>query len=354
MNIDHIFVSVIMPVYNAAPYLPESISSILAQTHTNFEFIIVDDCSEDQSVAVIKEFQDPRIWLIEKKTNTGISDTLNQGLAKAQGKYIIRMDADDISIEHRFVTQITFMEKNVQVGVAGSFMQKFQVIDGNTQQLADHSFPIDNNHCRFNLFTHQGYNYHPTVIIRHALLQKYNLAYDSSTEPSEDSNLWHRLMPYCQFYNIPEKLVHYRVHPQQISTITENQLIPSHKDTLKQCIQSFMQELTEEEFNLHYNFFHSQMTMRSLKQLRKTQRWLKKLLAANQKSEWICEQNYLRERIESSWFTFCNDHTHFGLNTWFIYLRSGLNKHYSVGKKNQVIFFIDCLFALRSNYLGKR
>ncbi len=107
-------ISVVMSVYNGGEFLREAIDSILDQTYTQFEFIIVDDGSTDNSINVIESYKDPRIVLI-RQVNKGLVVALNVGLRKAQGKYIARMDADDISIKNRLEIQLRFMESNPEL-----------------------------------------------------------------------------------------------------------------------------------------------------------------------------------------------------------------------------------------------
>src|SRR3989344_8117032 len=118
-------VSVVMPVYNAQLYLSLAVKSILAQTYKNFEFIIVDDASTDSTPKILNDFNkiDKRIILLKDKTNLGVTKSLNIGVSKAKGKYIIRMDADDWSYPERFELQVELMEKNPSVIVSGSYIK---------------------------------------------------------------------------------------------------------------------------------------------------------------------------------------------------------------------------------------
>ena len=118
-------VSVIMSVYNGEKYLVQAIDSILNQTYQNFEFIIIDDCSTDNSSHILQEYakKDSRIKIIKKEKNIGIKgfiENLNLGISIAEGKYIARMDADDISLPERFQKQVTFLENNPEIFMVGA------------------------------------------------------------------------------------------------------------------------------------------------------------------------------------------------------------------------------------------
>jgi glycosyltransferase involved in cell wall biosynthesis len=199
-----------MPVYNGAKYLNESIDSILNQTLTNFEFIIIDDASTDDSVGIIKSYDSSRIRLVENKKNVGQSATLNKGLSLAKGKYIARMDQDDISMPERLERQAEFMEDNPQIGVCGSWLQLMGKFDG-ILELETKSEDI-----KMNLLTNQNLA-HPAVMIRKDTLVKYDLNYNPAYSIAQDYDLWVRMFEFCSFANIPEALIKYRMHDNQNS-----------------------------------------------------------------------------------------------------------------------------------------
>lgn len=113
-------ISVLMPVYNSEKYLNEAIESILNQTFVDFEFIIINDASNDNSENIIESYQDSRIKYFKNEKNLGVAKTLNKGLKLAQGKYIARMDSDDISLPERLYKQFKFMEVYNDIDVCGS------------------------------------------------------------------------------------------------------------------------------------------------------------------------------------------------------------------------------------------
>lgn len=160
---------------------------------------------------------------------------------------------------------------------------------------------------------------------------------------------------YCEFSNIPEVLLFYRVHAQQASTIFNHLLISNYLSSFKQLLQTIHPEITSQEFEIHCDFFTQKHSDFSLQKLKATITWLHKLLKINQTlNNYICDHEMLRADIEEKWFKLCNHHTRFGFKTWLIYKRSNLYKLHKTGKKNKILFFVDCLFALRSKYLGKQ
>src|SRR5262245_57592603 len=112
-----------MPVYNCADYVTAALNSILSQTFRNFEVLIIDDCSTDTTVQLISGISDPRIKVIRKPQNTGYTDSLNMGIELAEGKFIARMDGDDLSVKTRFEEQVQLLEGDPSLVLCGSWMQ---------------------------------------------------------------------------------------------------------------------------------------------------------------------------------------------------------------------------------------
>ena len=210
MNNTEPLVSVVMPVYNSAKYLREAIESILDQTYTNFEFFIFNDGSADESHQIITSYQDPRIRYHSYATNSGYVTHLNKGIELAQGKYIARMDSDDVSLPTRFAEQVAFLEANPTYGVCGS---SFTFIGDATHSRI---LPVEDEEIKVKLIASCVIS-HPSVMIRRQLLIDNQLAYEESVAPAEDYYLWCALSPLTKFYNLPTPLLKYRAHEGQIS-----------------------------------------------------------------------------------------------------------------------------------------
>ena len=160
-------VSIVVPVYNAQNYLHETIESVLLQTYEKFELIIVNDGSTDNSEKIVRQFQkkDKRIILRNFK-NSGIASALNNGIQIAKGKYIARLDADDISLPHRIKKQVEFMEANPSVDVCGSWVEIFGEFNDNFIC----KFPTNDKQLKTKLLFSVPFA-HPSVIIKHKLLK---------------------------------------------------------------------------------------------------------------------------------------------------------------------------------------
>lgn len=202
-----------MPAYNAAKYLREAIDSILAQTYTDFEFIIINDGSTDDTRAIIQSYDDPRIVYLENETNSGICVTLNKGLDSARGRYIARMDADDISLPERLAVQVAFMDAHPEVGVAGCCVERF------SDDLSIQEFPpseSDYYRCKSDLLFSTCLA-HPTAIIRKTVVDDHNLRYEDFFRGMEDYKLWWEISKYVYITNIPSVLLKYRIHKGQVT-----------------------------------------------------------------------------------------------------------------------------------------
>lgn len=208
-----------MPVYNAEAYLQEAIESILNQTLTDFEIIIVDDASTDSSYRIIEEFSkmDNRIVMLKNEKNLGIAQTRTKGTKYAKGKYIAAADADDISIPSRFEKQYNYLEKHSDCGVVGGFIQLF---DSDTGKIIGvRNYYEDDTNLRKRLFLYCPIA-QPVCMIRKEVFENIGY-YDPKYPPAEDLDLWFRIGTRYKFANIQEILLKYRVHKQSatISTI---------------------------------------------------------------------------------------------------------------------------------------
>lgn len=205
-------ISVIMPVYNGEKYLREAIDSILNQTFSDFEFIIINDASKDSTEEIIKSYDDDRIVYLKNEQNLGVAGTLNRGLDIAKGEYIARMDADDISFSHRFQMQVDFLDNNKTVGVCGSNLRIF----GERIDERDFFYPEYDESIRVDMIFNSAFA-HPSIMMRRDIIEKYHIRYDIAFEKAEDYKMWHDILLVSEGYNIQEYLLKYRYHSSQVT-----------------------------------------------------------------------------------------------------------------------------------------
>ncbi len=231
-------VSVIMPAYNAERYLRTAVESVLQQTFTDFEFIIINDGSTDRTENILQSYKDPRIKVIYQE-QSGLVPTLNRLLNLAQGQFIARMDADDQSAPTRLAEQVLWFQKNPNGILVGSWTT---VIDESGNKVKNAIYPVSDSFCKIALCSGNAFA-HGAVMFRRndcRYRQEYNFA--------EDYELWHRLARLGKIGNIPSFLYSWRSHNRSIShqnkkqqkeinkkiqlELRENNLIPKYSEIL--------------------------------------------------------------------------------------------------------------------------
>lgn len=205
-------ISVVIPAYNAAYYIGACLKSMIDQSFKDQEIVVIDDASTDDSVKVVRSFQDPRIRLIENASNLGLAACVNKAIRSCAGEYIARMDADDIAHPTRLEKQLMFMEANPEIGIVGSAMQSV----GHSNFL--HRFPASHAACKAQLLFNVCFG-HPTVMIRRSVFLPADSLYREELQQySEEYELWCRLVDRIQFANMQEVLLQYRTFDPQMKS----------------------------------------------------------------------------------------------------------------------------------------
>jgi hypothetical protein len=204
-------VTVLMPVYNAARFLADAVDSVLCQSFRDFELLVVNDGSTDRTTEILASYRDPRVRVIDNGRNLGLIPSLNRGLEIAQGEYIARMDQDDVCQRHRLAVQVDFMRSHPDVGLAGAWYRtigqhKARVVHlPTTHEEITAWLPF---HCPIA---------HPTAFFRRKLFADNLLTYDPNYPHAEDYDLWSRAARIMRLANIPQALLRYRVHSNQVT-----------------------------------------------------------------------------------------------------------------------------------------
>ncbi len=223
-------ISIVMPMYNAAPYLREAIHSILSQTIPDWELVIIDDCSSDNSAEIAAGFKDERIRLFSFPAKKGISEALNYGISLSKSEFVGRMDADDICVANRFETQLRFLASHPEIALVGSALKTFP-----TPEVAWTS-PEEHRDIRLEMMFRNPF-YHPTVIFRRAAFESLAEGYRPEFEPAEDFDLWERMSRNFQVANMPDILLHYRRHTDQVSFAEPNKMLLATVDVRKRAAE---------------------------------------------------------------------------------------------------------------------
>ena len=235
-------VSIIMPAYNAEKYIGEAIESILSQTYTDYEFIIINDGSTDKTEKIIRSYDDSRIVYLENEKNSGIVVTLNKGLDYATGEYIARMDADDISVNNRLEKQVAYMEKNKKVGLLGTGIRVF----GTEIQQYDRVFTTDSKQLKAELIFNSCVA-HPTVMIRREILEQNHLRYNEEFAGAEDYCLWWEIAKVSSIATLKDILLNYRIHSSQITKQKDMQYYSMMQKLMKQRFEDIGVSVSNDE-----------------------------------------------------------------------------------------------------------
>lgn len=240
--------SILIPVYNGAPFLKETIDSILNQSFTNFELILLNDASPDNSEEIIKRYTDSRIRYYQNEKNLGISASRNKLMDLAQGEYWIVMDDDDISYPQRLAEQIKFMDEHPEITMAGSWCELF----------SSHPTPGFLNKIKY-LFYNLGWiwtqkNYpgwndmfqgnpimHTSSILRGSDIKKHGILYNQDYSPAEDYDLCRQILAAgLKLANIPQILVKYRWFGNNVS-ITKRPAMKIADKKVKADVREYLQ-----------------------------------------------------------------------------------------------------------------
>ncbi len=205
-------ITVLLAVHNGEPWLRESVASILDQSWREFEFLIIDDASTDETPGFLRSMVDPRVRVVRNETNLGLTASLNRGLQLAQGELIARQDADDLSHPHRLAKQAAFLSAHPQVAAVGS---QVRMIDEHGRALGRKDFPLSHrgiwwSHLWDNALAHSAVMFRRTTVLAAG-------GYDEGYRASQDYELWSRLGERHLLANLPERLLTLRVVPSSIT-----------------------------------------------------------------------------------------------------------------------------------------
>jgi glycosyltransferase involved in cell wall biosynthesis len=329
-----------MGVYNGGIYLREAVNSIINQTYDNFEFIIIDDASTDDTNAVLDSFNDARIKIIKNESNLGLTRSLNKGLQLAQGKYIARMDADDISDRKRFERQVKFLEENTHIDLCGTWKS----LVNDPQRISE--YPVTHDEIKLALLSHNPFA-HPSVMWRKDVFDKLGLSYNEEYVTSQDYELWNRAVYRIQTANIPENLLFYREHELQITNFKQqHQSGNATKIKLKQLNFLDLKPNSSEEL-AHLCVFDGLFKKFSdAEYVKAADGWMLKIFKANKKYN-IYNEQLLLQFWRSVFFgtgLFSYD-----LKIWNVLKSSWCLRLCHVPVKQQAKQFVKCLLRWKVN-----
>jgi glycosyltransferase involved in cell wall biosynthesis len=290
-------VSVIMPVYNVAPYAAEALSSILNQSYQELEVIIVDDACTDNTMDIIAGFKDSRIKIIRNEKNSGAAASRNNAIKVATGTFLAIMDADDIALPSRLARQVAYMQANPQTDVLGSAMQYF----GTSRYL--NYFPESHDGCKAMLLRNVCFG-HSTVMFRRHVFDDGTAYYNPSLRQySEEYDLWCRLVDRFKFANLNEALLLYRTFPKSIKSDAEEKRITNSAKIREAFVVNQLGEISAELKQLH-NRASTMANNISAAELQFIDEWFGNILQINANRQSF-DQHALRHFLARWFFEIC-------------------------------------------------
>lgn len=290
-------ISVIMSNYNTPEeYLREAIESILNQTYLNFEFIIVDDCSTDDSLEIIESYNDKRIKIIKNSENMGITKSLNRGMKLSSGEFIARMDADDISLPERFEKQVDFLKQNPDVIVCGTWVELFG--NGASAYNEKYSRKIlpEREQLQINLLFGNHMNIiHPTAMFRHQTIIEKGIQYNENYPCAQDFRMWVDCSQKGELSNVSEVLFKYRIHNKAVSSDKKNIQNECAKNIMAEQLSWLGLELPEDWETIHWGL----LTGRKPYNLRYLE-WIKAVIKGNKKHK-VFNHKKLKNTLWYKW-----------------------------------------------------
>lgn len=336
-------ISVLMSVYNEEKYLKEAIDSILNQSFTDFEFLIVDDASVDNSLSIIKSYNDSRIKLIRNNRNLGFPASLNKGLKAAQGKYIARMDSDDVSLSNRFAKQFNFMENNPEITIGSAWLKLFGA------KVETWKSPLKHDEI-FTGMLFASTIYHAVAFMRREIIISLNEFYNEDFRQAQDAEYWIRLaFRGVKFANLDEIVYKYRFHSNNAG-IKHSTAQQNYAD---KAIEPFFEKLKIDEPQ-KWIPIHTLFRKRA-KNLQKSDfqniiNWIGYLIKANEKAQ-IFDDNILKREIAKRWFFICCSSFNNLIYSFIVSKKNKLPQYYNVGFKTKLKFFIKWLERITQKLL---
>lgn len=239
-------VTVLMPTYNVAPFVREAIESVLRQSYRDFELLVIDDCSSDETIEVVRTIDDARIRIVQNEKNLGLAENLNRGLSHINTEYVARMDGDDIAEPFWLEREIAILDSHPEIGICSGGFERF----GTVKSLV--RFPERHEDCMANML------FECSVIVptfRMSLYRDHGLRYSSEAFPAEDYRFWAECLRVTKMHNIQETLFHYRMHPTQICTARREEQQRKVAEVRRYMLEWLSNDFTEEERDYYTGSF---------------------------------------------------------------------------------------------------
>jgi glycosyltransferase involved in cell wall biosynthesis len=326
-------IAVVLPVHNGEKYIREAIQSVLDQTFTDFELLVIDDGSTDNTLQIISGFVDLRLRVIPFASHRGLALALNTGMIESRSEFIARMDADDICMPRRFERQVLFLKNHPDISICGTWMREFGTVRAHSCP------PTDAEHVRASLFFGWAMN-HPTLMLRRSFLERFSLLYKDQF--CEDLEFLITASQFTRLANIPECLIKYRRHNYQFSAVYRQQQRDALEKLLVRQLRVLVPEATDDEEQFHVDFVNASVPS---SQLRQAGNWLHRLDSANREKR-IYDIEYFRRALRQIWYRAHRmQAVSGGVDVLRSYWSSPFACLHDVGLYNQAIMAAKCMIG---------
>ena len=337
--------TVIMPVRNQAPYISAAVTSVLEQSFSCFDLVVIDDASTDDTVNILKASQDKRLQVIVNERNLGLAASLNRALEGVSSQYIARMDGDDLCSPERLAKQVEFMDARPEISISGSFVRRFSAKGSYVLRYPQGA------ECLRSYVLFGNPLAHPSVIIRREDILKSGFKYDESCGAGQDYELWSRCLRKLNADNIPEPLVDWR---ESTSSVTSSNFSQSNKQALA-ILSGELQRLgiclSVQDLNFHRQVGNGS-GMRSIDELIKAEAWLHKIENENSRTNAYPDRG-LSEAAAFLWFRICLNSSGMGLNVLNKYFRSSFQHAYRPTPSELSTFLLNGFIRMRRDPAGR-
>jgi len=294
-------VSVVLPVYNGEKYLTEAINSILCQTYSYFELVVIIDGSKDNSLAVAESFQDARIKIFVNEVNLGLVGALNRGLDNCNGEFIARMDQDDISLPDRLSKQVYFLERNADIDIVGSMARSFGFENSIRET------PRTDQEIKIQLYFQNPFC-HPSVLMRASIFENKDKRYSPDFKDIEDWALWHDLSLHGhKMANIPEVLLKYRISGQSTTPNASHIRELQYSNVYRKTLKDLFDDVTDDIIRCHMAVNTLLLEEISVKELCNYLRVLKKNIIKKKSMEIKLTDEFFKRLSNRIFFKLCDN-----------------------------------------------
>ena len=277
-----------MPTYNVAPYVKEAVESVLRQNYADFELLVIDDCSTDGTLDVVRTIEDPRIRIVQNERNLGLADNLNRGLSLMDTELVARMDGDDIAESHWLKSEVDYLDAHPEVGICGGGFERFGTVSTVVRM------PENPEEIKVTMLM-QCSIIVPTF--RMSLYLDHGLRYRSEAFPAEDYRFWADCLRVTKAYNIQDTLFHYRMHPSQICSSMVTKQKEKVNEVRHYMLDLFGERLTDEDRNYFIGTF-IEGEMKGKADLQQRYDFIEKLVRIN-KDKQSFDENTLRRVLRN-------------------------------------------------------